>query len=247
MPLNKKSKSQCFCAFLYGVLSVILAMIFAWTIMAQSNFFYGLWHDHGGIAEGIEKYGPQNRYKPGFADTSRQQRIEMFAQISCAIHNNGEGLNDISYSTPTSRGRQKLLHEAEMVHLTDVAHLLNTMKIAAVWVLVTWLATLGYFAKTRNSLPLLRHQSVGMVSVIGVLGLVLWLVGAEQVFNAVHVWIFPDNHQWFFYYQDSLMSTMMLAPTLFAWIAGAWLVLAIILFFGLHVAVSCTLKKITEA
>jgi hypothetical protein len=39
------------------------------------------------------------------------------------------------------------------------------------------------------------------------------------VFYGLHTWIFPPGHAWFFYYQDSLMTMMMKAPELFAYIA----------------------------
>jgi hypothetical protein len=42
----------------------------------------------------------------------------------------------------------------------------------------------------------------------------------------MHVWVFPADHQWFFYYQDSLMSTLMKAPYLFGYIAVALVALA---------------------
>ncbi|MFN2223885.1 MAG: DUF1461 domain-containing protein, partial [Candidatus Promineifilaceae bacterium] len=49
-------------------------------------------------------------------------------------------------------------------------------------------------------------------------------------------WICPPGHQWFFYYQDSLMTTMMKAPVLFAGIAAEWLVLTIAVFVALVAA-----------
>lgn len=45
------------------------------------------------------------------------------------------------------------------------------------------------------------------------------LVGAKQVFYALHVWLFPSENQWFFYWELSLMSAMMKAPYLFGGIA----------------------------
>ena len=53
------------------------------------------------------------------------------------------------------------------------------------------------------------------------------LIGAKRVFYSLHDLIFPAEHQWFFYYQDSLMSTMMKAPDFFAYVAAALAVLAI--------------------
>jgi hypothetical protein len=65
----------------------------------------------------------------------------------------------------------------------------------------------------------------------------VWVVGPVQVFYVLHELVFPAGHEWFFYYQDSLMSMMMQAPNLFGPIAVLWLVLAFsiaaALWFGL--------------
>jgi len=65
---------------------------------------------------------------------------------------------------------------------------------------------------------------------------VILAIGAKTVFYKLHTWIFPPGHQWFFYYQDSLMTTLMKAPVLFAGIAAEWLVLTIALFVALVAA-----------
>jgi hypothetical protein len=48
--------------------------------------------------------------------------------------------------------------------------------------------------------------------------------------------VFPPGHAWFFYYEDSLMTTLMQAPHLFGFIAVAIGVLALALFGGLTAA-----------
>lgn len=42
------------------------------------------------------------------------------------------------------------------------------------------------------------------------------LAGAKKFFYWLHTIVFPADHQWFFYYEESLMSTLMKAPALFA-------------------------------
>jgi hypothetical protein len=59
-------------------------------------------------------------------------------------------------------------------------------------------------------------------------------VGWVEVFYAAHRWIFPDDHQWFFFYQESLMSTMMQAPDLFLYIGISMAILALLAFILLH-------------
>jgi hypothetical protein len=46
----------------------------------------------------------------------------------------------------------------------------------------------------------------------------------------MHILVFPDDHQWFFYYQDSLMSTLMKAPDLFAGIAIQIVLVGLVLY-----------------
>lgn len=236
MNKTKKLKSTAIAAG-YGLLTYILALSMAWFILAQADFLYGFWHDNVGIKEGIEQYGPQNRYRPGFADTTREQRIELFAAINEAVHNDGRGLEKITYRTPTSQGPQTLLRTPEIIHLKDVAILLNKLFVIVVAVFIGWpLATYILYARS-SGLPSVKSQLAGIGLLMVAVTVALLLFGAENVFNQLHIWVFPDEHQWFFYYQDSLMSTMMLAPRLFAWIAMALAGLSLLLFvliqFGL--------------
>ncbi|MCA1791191.1 MAG: hypothetical protein LC667_15470, partial [Thioalkalivibrio sp.] len=61
-------------------------------------------------------------------------------------------------------------------------------------------------------------------------GVVVGLMGPQEVFDGLHEWIFASGHTWFFYYEDSLMTTVMKAPDIFAAIVSTWLVLHLILF-----------------
>jgi len=214
----------------YGFCLLFVALTFAWAVMLKWDFFYATWHDYGGIKEGIEKYGPENRYKVGFADTSREQRLEIFRQINLAVHSSGRGLVRISYESASSGGRQLLLREPEILHLQDVANLLDVLMGTMFVVFMTWVVLAVVYCRRQGRLPLLKYQAIGPLGVLLALGLCLMVFGAENAFNTLHVWVFPDEHQWFFYYQESLMSTMMLAPRLFAWIAGSWLLITVVVF-----------------
>lgn len=221
----------------YAVSGLVTALILSWIILAQCDFFYGFWHDHVGIAEGIEEYGPQNRYRQGFADTSRDERVRLFAAINRAVHHDGEGLADIRYKSASMAQPQTLLRVPEMVHLKDVAELLNKLKWAGLLVTLVWLGCCVRLLYGRRPLPKLKHQLLGIGSIFLITGALVALVGPVSVFNQFHIWIFPAGHAWFFYYQDSLMSTMMLAPRLFGWILLAWLPMAILCFLTLHAGV----------
>ena len=217
---------------LYGLLSFLVALSVAWVSLASVNFLYGVWHDHGGIAEGIERYAPKNRYIAGFADTTRAERLRVFAEINRSVHSGGEGLADIQFDRKRGSRSTTLLREPEVIHLHDVANLIDALKVSALVVLVIWLGWSIYYFK-HDRFPKVLPLLASTLTVISVCIVVILLIGAEKVFNQFHIWVFPHEHQWFFYYQDSLMSTMMLAPTLFGYIAVALLLASLVIFGGL--------------
>lgn len=219
--------------FGFSVSSLLLALSLSWLVLAKTQFLYGVWHDIGGIKEGIATYAPSNRYKLGFAQTTRAQRIELFSLINTAIHEQGRGLSDISYHTPTSHGPQLLLREPEVVHLQDVANLIDILYLAAIVNGVGWLIFVGVITKRSFEVLGFKTQLLNVFSMSGASLLVILFFGPTRVFNQLHIWVFPSDHEWFFYYQDSLMSTMMLAPTLFGWIALSWFLLSVIVYVGI--------------
>lgn len=216
-------------AVLFAVHSLLFALALGWCLLASVQFGYGFWHDHTGIKEAIEKYGPQNKYKQGFEHTTKEQRVALFSQINIAIHNSGDGLADITYETKSSGGPQQLLREPEVVHLQDVANLIDFFFIPLVYSLLAW-PPIVLLAIKREWAPRVKGQLLTLLGLGVGLSLILVLVGPEKVFNQLHIWVFPDEHQWFFYYQDSLMSTMMFAPNLFGWIGLAWAILIACIF-----------------
>lgn len=213
--------------------TLILAMTIGWIVLAQQNFLYGVWHDHAGIGEGIEKYGSKNRFKQGFADTDREQRVQLFAEINTAIHHHGKGLADIVYQSVSSGGPQVLLRVPEQVHLQDVANLIDVLHIAVSINFLIWCGLAIFVWRRRRASVNIKHQFAGLIIVVLATLIILAVFGADNVFNQLHIWVFPEGNAWFFYYQDSLMSTMMLAPYLFAWIAGTLALYSIVVFFVL--------------
>lgn len=195
-----------------AITTLILSFTLAWCLLAQQSFLYPVWHDVGGIGEGIDRFGPKNKYKSGFGQTTKAQRSALFEQINVAVHAHGEGLRDIRYQTPTSGGSQPLLRDPEVVHLQDVANLIDKLKWLALGNALLWLVFTIYIF--RNAKAILRW-STSLYSVGGLILAALVtvsLIGPVKVFNQLHIWIFPKDHQWFFYYQESLMSTLMMAP-----------------------------------
>ena len=63
------------------------------------------------------------------------------------------------------------------------------------------------------------------------------------MFYQVHVGICPAEHQWFFYYQESLMTTLMHAPQLFGVIAVAIIALALLLYGLLLLALRYAIRS----
>ena len=255
-----------YAVILFGL--VITSIAIAWIALASCNFFYGVWHDHGGIGDGIERFAPENKYKQHFAHTSKQQREQLFWLTVKAIHLNGRGLDELRYSVElpsnvTVSKRTKadtsaqasaknysdyLYRTPEIIHLQDVAKLVNAMLLFALAVLLVtvialvWLKrrlsasrksltraplSIGSKAHVALELPSIKRQWAYIAGAVTILFIVLMVFGPERVFNQLHIWIFPKDHQWFFYYQESLMSTMMLAPRLFAFIAALWLALSL--------------------
>lgn len=208
---------------------LIVAFAVSWLLLAQVNFSYGFWHDHAGIGAAIDKFGPTNLYRQGFHLTSREQRIELFAGINRSVHRGGEGLEELSYTVP-GYPTQTLLREPEIIHLQDVADLINQAIYLVALASAVWLGLLLYYGVCRKPLPSLKTQMIGMSALIALVGALVLVIGPVKVFYALHIWLFPEDHQWFFYYQESLMSTMMMAPNLFGWIALEWLLLAVICF-----------------
>ncbi len=220
-------------AFLLSFSGLLVSLALGWLLLSTINYSYPIWHDHARIGWAIDHYGGINQYKTGFDLTTRAQRIELFAGISHAINHGGEGLEDLEYSVP-GHPPQKLLREAEIIHLQDVANLVTTGKYIAIGAVVLWMFVWMYFFLGQRKVPSLKRQMLAMTIFVGGSGLLVVLIGAKVVFYKMHEWVFPDNHEWFFYYQDSLMSTMMYAPNLFAWIAIEWIVLSMFLLAVLH-------------
>ncbi len=226
-----------------AITGLMVALSASWLVLARFDFSYGFWHDHAGIGSAIDRFAPTNLYRHGFHLTTRDERIALFAGINAAIHDHGAGLEALSYRVP-GQPEQSLLREPEIVHLKDVAHLIDLARMYMAGAAVVWLALWLYCIFALKPPPSLGSQLVGTLVLIIALTVLVVALGPVDVFYALHVWLFPEGHQWFFYYQDSLMSTMMFAPQLFGWIALEWLVLAVVSFVILQVGAGKLVSKI---
>lgn len=207
---------------------LLAALATSWMLHRPFNYGYGFWYEQLEIGHHIDRFAPQNRYIRGFQATTDEQRLDLFAGIVDAVHHQGQGLSELSFTD--RQGRLKpLLREPEIVHLQDVANLIDVLSVAG-GIALLFCAT-GSFVLVRRRVPLRwKSQGIILTGLLGLTALTLLIAGPKAVFYQLHVWIFPDEHQWFFYYQDSLMSTMMKAPDLFGGIGATIGVVGIVLF-----------------
>lgn len=210
--------------FMVLFLSLLVSLYAGWMVNAQLGYGYAWLYEFYETEQHIAHYAPQNRFRQGFETTSVAEHKRVFQQIVDSVHNNGEGLAEIQYEY---LGQDiALLHEAERIHLQDVANLINEIHLLVLgcWLLLLLLLYWEYRYQSRSA-GQVRYQASasGLLGVFLLLLLVIIAVfsiwGAKAIFYHMHTLVFPDDHQWFFYYQDSLMSTLMKAPDLFAGIA----------------------------
>lgn len=219
--------------------AVWLVVFFGWLLLcfwlsfqtnSFFNYFFSFFYDFYDINEHIQVYAPQNKYKLWFEQVSSKEHIHLFSQIVDAVHQRSVRLEDITY---TAGGVDMLLlTEAEVIHLNDVKNLIHKINQIILFIIPATVFPFLFLLNARHY-PNWYAQGAGLLVLSVLVILILSIVGSEKVFYLFHEWIFPDNHQWFFYYQESLMSTLMKAPTLFAGIAWVILLFGLLFFAGL--------------
>ncbi|MDQ2075195.1 DUF1461 domain-containing protein [Marinimicrobium sp. ABcell2] len=196
----------------------LLAMsLLAWHLLAQVNFGYPVGYQVLDIHGHIQTYAPQNHYKDHFELTSSDEHKRLFAEITRAIQRGGEGLAEISYTLPSGE-QTPMMREPEVVHLQDVANLVRDFYRVGIAGGLILLGTLIYAYHRRLRLPPTRKLLSGFAMAIAAIAILVLAIGPLRVFYGLHDYAFPDDNPWFFYYQDSLMTTMMKAPDLFGFI-----------------------------
>jgi len=208
-----------------------ISMLAAWFALSAANFFYPMLHDMIGIQETIKEYAPKNVYKKSFDATTREQRAVLFSHIVSAVNNGGEGLDKIHYRDAQGHVIGRLLREPEITHLQDVANLLDKLQQGA-WfagyaVLVIFIIYRLKGCNIPKPVQLLTGTAAGALAV----ALLVILSDAKETFYHWHTIIFPQGHQWFFYYEESLMTMLMKAPDIFAWLAVLLLACALVIFY----------------
>ncbi len=216
--------------FIFAASLFFVCFYVAWQINASSNFLYSSWYEVLALDDAIEKYAPQNKYRKGFENTNKQQHVNLFTGIVNAIQNKGEGLAQLEYLDNKSNKKHLLLTLDEIVHLKDVANLVNKFKYIGSSGLLLAIFVFFYMRWRNIKILELHKLLLGGLSLIFILIIMVLVVGPTKIFYWAHEMIFPDDHPWFFYYEDSLMSTMMKAPALFGPIACQLLLLTLFLW-----------------
>ncbi|MFV1973694.1 MAG: DUF1461 domain-containing protein [Thiohalobacterales bacterium] len=224
------------------VSGLCISLFLAWQLLSAANFLYPVLHDVTGIQKTIEEYAPKNIYKKSFDETTRAQRVELFRRIVYGINHDGDGLDSIQYSTAAGKPLGALLRPPEITHLKDVAHLLNTFRTVAYSALAVFIVMVTAFVLARLRIPEPRYLLAATALTALTTTLIIGLSGAKNIFYRVHTMVFPQGHQWFFYYEESLMTMLMKAPDIFAWIAAMWLVLALVIFYLILLLTAALLK-----
>lgn len=232
---------------LFAFLSFLSALFIAWHTLAKVDFFYPLWYEMIGIERTIAEYGPQNRYKRHFESTSEAERIGLFSDIVTAIHAGGRGLDALAYHDADGRVIDRLLTGPEIVHLQDVARLIEYLQTIGWVALAGWGMLLGLAIKRGWRVPSVKGSLLRLLAILVSMGLLIVAIGPVRVFYLLHDWVFPSGHQWFFYYQESLMTTMMKAPDLFGYIAVVLLGLSVLIFSALILLARALMLRCAKA
>ena len=225
-------------------LALLISCLYAsWQILSKVDFLYSQIYDHSNLEVHINKYAPQNRNKINFELTTQEMRISIFSDIAYAINNNGIGLAKISYTYPNAAETSTFLVDAEREHLQDVANLVSNLKpigLFSTLVLALFYIFCFYYKVTRSQnfwqpySTLINITQIGTIS--GLCIIIILIIGPQRVFYLLHEIAFQNKSQWFFYYQDSLMTTLMpeivfanIAMLIFITTVTLWIIINLVL------------------
>jgi len=226
---------------LFFIAHLVIAFWISWFLLAKWDFGYALGYHLIDSEEHIAEFAPLNLYKKGFDAASPDDHIRLFGEINHAVHNHGKGLRDIVYITSEQK-KESLLHEAEVIHLQDVANLIDTFYLVAASSLGLFILLMALAKLKKIPIPAPRKIIFGFIAGLVILTIIILLIGAKKVFYWAHTVVFPPENQWFFYYQESLMTTLMKAPDLFAFIA----LLLLIGFIAIWIISFIGIKKLLQ-
>ncbi len=132
------------------------------------------------------------------------------------------------------------------MHLRDVGDLVSALRASAYGALAVLVALVLGLRRTGAAFSLGRALAV-VGGLLGLAALALIALGPVEVFYALHRVVFPAQHQWFFYYEESLMTMLMKAPDIFGCIALVLALVASVFFALLLGAVWLVLRREARA
>jgi hypothetical protein len=196
---------------------LVSCLYVSWQVLSQANFLYDQIYEHNNLEAHVNEFAPQNRSgKESFALTTKAERVRVFSEIAREINTGGGGLGSITYTPEGTDAATTFLVEAERGHLEDVADLVSSLKPVGATVASLLIAFYGfcwYYKVSRYQYfwrPPGVFVSLVQIAVVAVIcAAIIFLLGPQQTFYLLHEWAFSDKAQWFFHFQDSLMTTLM--------------------------------------
>ena len=196
---------------------LVSCLYVSWQVLSQANFLYDQIYEHNNLEAHVNEFAPLNRNdKESFALTSKTERVRVFGDIAREINTGGGGLGSITYTPEGADAATTFLVEAERDHLQDVAYLVSSLKpIGAVIasLLIAFYGFCWYYKVSRYQYfwrPSGVFVSIFQIATVAALcAAITFALGAQQTFYLLHEWAFSDKAQWYFYFEDSLMTTLM--------------------------------------
>jgi len=196
---------------------LVSCLYVSWQILSQANFLYDQIYEHNNLEAHVNKFAPLNRNnKESFALTTKAERVRVFNDIAREINAGGGGLGAIAYTPESTDAPTTFLVEAERDHLQDVANLVSNLKpIGAVIasLLIAFYGFCWYYKVSRYQYfwrPPSIFVSLAQIAAVAALCVAItFALGPQKTFYILHEWAFSDKAQWYFYFEDSLMTTLM--------------------------------------
>jgi lipoprotein signal peptidase len=196
---------------------LVSCLYVSWQALSQANFLYDQIYEHNDLEAHVNEFAPLNRNgKESFALTSKAERVRVFNDIAREINAGGGGLGAITYTPEGAGVATTFLVEAERDHLQDVANLVSSLKpVGAVIasLLIVFYGFCWYYKVSRYQY--FWRPSGLFVSILQIAAVaapcvaVTFALGPQQTFYLLHEWAFSEKAQWYFYFEDSLMTTLM--------------------------------------
>ena len=220
-----------------------ICLVLSWHFLSKANFFFDTLYDMHQIESHIAEFAPQNRQnRINFELTSKNERIRIVGKILRTVNSKGVGLETIKYFNTDGVPVNLFLTLAEVEHLKDVSVLVHLMNSIAFILMIIFIIIFSLAWRYKTTTPSLLMLTCNMVGFVIIATGCIIFIGPQIVFNELHEWVFADKSEWHFYYQDSLMTTLLKAPDTFATIAI--LMTAIALIFWL--LIFCLTKKLLK-